>query len=107
LIVSVGVFGVPLRGNILLLFFSCFVFLFGALCWGIMISASTAIPADGVQMGILSSFLPSFLLSGFIYSIQNMPVAIQLVTYLVPARYFHLAVAWHLSEGCRCPCPRH
>ncbi len=88
LIVSVGIFGVPLRGNILLLFFSCFVFLFGALCWGIMISASTRSQLMAYQMGILSSFLPSFLLSGFIYSIQNMPVAIQLFTYLVPARYF-------------------
>jgi ABC-2 type transport system permease protein len=40
------------------------------------------------QMGILSSFLPSFLLSGFIYAIQGMPAPIQAVTYLVPARYF-------------------
>ena len=40
------------------------------------------------QMGVLTSFLPAFLLSGFIYSIQNMPVVIQAFTYLVPARYF-------------------
>jgi ABC-2 type transport system permease protein len=40
------------------------------------------------QMGMLSSFLPSYLLSGFIYSIQNMPRIIQLVSYVVPARYF-------------------
>ena len=40
------------------------------------------------QMGILSSFLPSFLLSGFIYAIQGMPLPIQVFTYIVPARYF-------------------
>ena len=40
------------------------------------------------QMGILSSFLPAFLLSGFIFAIENMPDVIQAITYIVPARYF-------------------
>jgi ABC-2 type transport system permease protein len=40
------------------------------------------------QLGMLSSFLPAYLLSGFIYSIQNMPKVIQGISYLVPARYF-------------------
>lgn len=88
LVVGVFVFGVPLRGNVLLLAVSCCVFLFGALCWGIMISASTRSQLVAYQMGTLTSFLPAFLLSGFIYSIQNMPFVIQLITYLVPARYF-------------------
>jgi ABC-2 type transport system permease protein len=39
-------------------------------------------------MGMISSFLPAFMLSGFVYSIENMPHVIQLVTYIVPARYF-------------------
>lgn len=88
LVVGVGVFHVPLRGSTLLLFFSSCIFLFGALCWGVMISASTRSQLMAYQVGTLTSFLPAFLLSGFIYSIQNMPVAIQAFTYLVPARYF-------------------
>ena len=40
------------------------------------------------QIGILSSFLPAFLLSGFIYAMENMPVMIQAITFVVPARYF-------------------
>jgi ABC-2 type transport system permease protein len=40
------------------------------------------------QMGMLSSFLPAFLLSGFVYSIENMPEAIQIISHVVPARYF-------------------
>jgi len=88
LVVGVGAFGVPFRGSALLLFLSCCIFQFGALCWGVMISASTRSQLQAYQLGVLSSFLPSFLLSGFIYSIENMPVAIQAVTYLVPARYF-------------------
>lgn len=88
LVVGVGIFDVPLRGNLLLLAFSSCMFLFGALCWGIMISASTRSQLMAYQMGTLTSFLPAFLLSGFIYSIPTMPVAIQIFTYLVPARYF-------------------
>jgi ABC-2 type transport system permease protein len=40
------------------------------------------------QLGMLSSFLPAFLLSGFVYSIENMPTVIQVISYVVPARYF-------------------
>jgi ABC-2 type transport system permease protein len=65
-----------------------FLFLFGALCWGMMISAVARSQLLAYQMGLLSSFLPAFLLSGFIYSIENMPKVIQAVTYIVPARYF-------------------
>jgi ABC-2 type transport system permease protein len=88
LVISVFVFDVPLKGSVLLLLASCFLFLFGALCWGIMLSASTRSQLVAYQLGTLTSFLPAFLLSGFIYSIHNMPKAIQLFTYIVPARYF-------------------
>ncbi len=82
------VFGVPLRGSLLDLGVAVFFFLFGALCWGLLISALARNQLLAYQIGILSSFLPSFLLSGFIYAIENMPVPIQVVTYIVPSRYF-------------------
>jgi ABC-2 type transport system permease protein len=88
LIVGVGVFGVPLRGSLLLLGAGSALFLFGALCWGILISAVTRSQLLAFQASLLSSFLPAFLLSGFIYSIDNMPFIIQQVTRVVPARYF-------------------
>jgi ABC-2 type transport system permease protein len=88
LVVGVFVFDVPLRGSVVLLFVSSCLFLFGALCWGVFISASTRSQLLAYQLGVLTSFLPAFLLSGFIYSIQNMPVVIQAFTYIVPARYF-------------------
>ena len=81
-------FDVPLRGSLLDLAIAVFFFLFGALCWGLLISALARNQLLAYQIGILSSFLPSFLLSGFIYAIENMPLPVQLVTYLVPARYF-------------------
>jgi ABC-2 type transport system permease protein len=91
MLVSVGVgvlvFGVPLRGNPLLLIGATCVFLFGSLCWGILISAATRSQMLAYQLGMLSSFLPAFLLSGFVYSIENMPVVIQAISHIVPARY--------------------
>jgi ABC-2 type transport system permease protein len=88
IVVGVVIFRVPLRGDVLLLMFTSFVFLFGALCWGIMISAITRSQLLAYQMGMVTSFLPAFLLSGFVYSIENMPHVIQAITYIVPARYF-------------------
>ena len=87
-LVGIGIFHVPFRGSVLLLAVTCGIFLLGALFWGIFISAATRSQLMAYQMGILTSFLPAFLLSGFIYSIENMPVPIQAVTYIFPARYF-------------------
>ena len=87
-LVGIFVFRVPFRGNILLLMFTSFVFLFGALCWGIMLSAATRSQLLAYQLGMVTSFLPAFLLSGFVYSVENMPHVIQAITYIVPAKYF-------------------
>ena len=87
LLVGVFVFQVPLRGSLLLLVVSTCVFLFGALFWGIFISAAAKTQVAAYQAGILSSFLPAFLLSGFIYSIETMPWVIQVITHIIPARY--------------------
>ncbi len=88
LLIGVFVFGVPLKGSVILLLASSAVFLFGALGLGIMISAMFRTQLMAYQMGTLVSFLPAFLLSGFIYSISSMPRAIQVVALFVPARYF-------------------
>jgi ABC-2 type transport system permease protein len=88
IIVGVFIFQVPFRGSVWFLFFTSCLFLFGALSWGIFLSASTRSQLMAFQMGMLSSFLPGYLLSGFIYSITNMPKVIQLISYVVPARYF-------------------
>jgi ABC-2 type transport system permease protein len=86
--IGVFVFEVPFRGSFLLLFATTWVFLFGALCWGILLSAVARSQLLAFQMGIISSFLPAFLLSGFIFSIENMPRVVQVLTHIVPARYF-------------------
>jgi ABC-2 type transport system permease protein len=82
------IFQVPLRGSVLLLLATGCTFLFGSLFWGILLSALMKNQLLAYQMGIMTSFLPSFLLSGFIYSIESMPKVIQVITFIVPARYF-------------------
>ena len=87
-IVGLTVFSVPFRGSILLLALSTCLFLCGVLFWGIFISAGTRSQVQAYQLGILTTFLPGFLLSGFVFAIDTMPKAIQVVSVVVPARYF-------------------
>jgi ABC-2 type transport system permease protein len=88
LVMGVFVFEVPFKGSLAVLVISSCVFLFGALSTGILISATARTQLIAYQLGTLTTFLPGFLLSGFIYSISSMPRAIQLISLLVPARYF-------------------
>jgi ABC-2 type transport system permease protein len=88
LVVGVTIFGVPFRGSILVLAVSTCLFLFGALFWGIFVSAATRTQVAAYQLGILTSFLPGFLLSGFVFAIDTMPKVCQAISVLVPARYF-------------------
>lgn len=88
LILGIGVFRVPLHGSAILLAVSSMLYLFGALCWGILISTVARTQQVAFQVSLLTSFLPSFLLSGFIYSLDNMPWIIQQISRIFPARYF-------------------
>lgn len=88
IVTALLLFDVPLRGSPLFLVASSALFCFGALCWGIMLSTVTRNQLIAYQMSMLSSFLPAFLLSGFIYSLENMPRNIQLISHIVPAKYF-------------------
>jgi ABC-2 type transport system permease protein len=81
-------FDVPLRGSVVLLFGVSAVFLTGALAMGLLISVVTKSQLVASQLAMIATFLPSFLLSGFMYAISNMPTPIQMATYAIPARYF-------------------
>lgn len=82
------VFQVPVRGSLILLFLLSSIFLTGALTQGIWISIVTKNQRLASQYAMLSTFMPTFLLSGFMYPIWNMPKVIQAVSYVIPARYF-------------------
>ena len=82
------VFHVPFRGSPVLLVGMSAVFLTGTLALGILISIKAKNQLVASQFAFVVTFLPAFLLSGFMFDISNMPRALQIVTYLVPARYF-------------------
>ncbi len=81
-------FRVPLRGSIALLFALSAVFLVGALSMGMLISIVAKSQLLATQLAMVLTFLPSFLLSGFMYAIANMPAPIRAATHVIPARYF-------------------
>jgi ABC-2 type transport system permease protein len=81
-------FQVPLRGSLALLFSTAAVFMIGTLAMGMVISVVTKNQLMANQLAMMVTFVPSFLLSGLMFAIANMPPALQGVTLLVPARYF-------------------
>ena len=90
LCVGVGqfVFQVPLRGSLWLLTPLAMLFLFGALSFGMLLSIITKSQLLASQLALVTTVLPAFLLSGFIFPIENMPSPIRVVTHIVTARYF-------------------
>ena len=86
-VIAVVVFGVPFRGSVFALFAIAAAFLLPALGLGLFISAATKNQFVASQIALLTAFLPTFLLSGFLFEISSMPWPIQLITYAVPARY--------------------
>ncbi|MBY8826545.1 ABC transporter permease [Hephaestia mangrovi] len=86
-LLAVTVFQVPLRGSPLALLAIAASFLFPALGQGLLISAATRNQFVASQVALLSAFLPTMLLSGFLFEIASMPAWVRPVTYLVPARY--------------------
>jgi ABC-2 type transport system permease protein len=82
------VFAVPIVGKSGLLFALSAVFLVGALFFGITLSIKLKSQVLANQIAIIAGFLPTLILSGFVFAIENMPLPLQLLTYIVPARYF-------------------
>lgn len=84
---AVWLFEIPFRGSVLALYAICSAFLLPALGQGLLISAGTKNQFLASQLALLSAFLPTFLLSGFLFEIDSMPRVIQWITVIVPARY--------------------
>jgi len=87
-IMAVWQFDVPLRGSAWVLFLATALFLLTALGMGLLISTAARNQFVAGQVAIITTFLPAFILSGFIFDIGSIPPAIRAITYLIPARYF-------------------
>jgi ABC-2 type transport system permease protein len=85
---AVWLFAVPLQGSLWVLLLTSALFMFASLGMGLLISIIARSQFVAGQVAIIVTFLPAFILSGFIFDIGSMPTAIQWLTHLVPARYF-------------------
>lgn len=99
LVTARALFDVRVKGSYLALFAATLLYLVGALAFGIFISTVADSQALAFQMGLLTSLLPAVLLSGFIFQIRSMPVWLQVVTYLVPARYYLVILRGIILKG--------
>ena len=99
IVIVVFLFGVPLKGSFLLLMFISSLFLIGGLSLGILISIATKSQLASSQVSVITSYLPALLLSGFMFSILNMPIPLQVITRFIPARYFVSALKGIFLKG--------
>jgi ABC-2 type transport system permease protein len=99
IVVAMALFGMPMRGSWVLLLLALSLFLVGALGLGLLVSSVADTQQVAFQIALLASFLPTFMLSGFIFPISSMPRFLQLVTYVIPARYFLIALRAIVLKG--------
>ena len=101
MIVAVGclLFHVPFRGSIILFLFLSFLFLGSALGAGLFISAVSKTSQVAWLLGFFVTILPSIILSGFIFPIENMPAPIQVISYLMPLRYYMIVLRGIILKG--------
>lgn len=81
-------FHVPLRGSLWVLFGASMLYTLVALGIGLLISSAVKSQLVASQLTMLATFMPAFMLSGFLFDLRSMPAAVRFVTYLLPARYY-------------------
>jgi ABC-2 type transport system permease protein len=98
-IAAIVLFDMPMRGSWVVLLAIVSLFLVGALAFGLLISSIADSQQVAFQVALLTSFLPTLMLSGFIFPIASMPTFLQVVTRIVPARYFLVALRGIVLKG--------
>lgn len=99
IVTSMVLFELPMNGSWALLVLAIGLFLVGAQAQGLLISTVAETQQVAFQLALLSSFLPTFILSGFIFPISSMPPVVQAITHIVPARYFLVALRAIVLKG--------
>ena len=99
LVVSFILFDVAVKGSLFLLLIITLIFLTGCLGLGLLISTVAETQQVAFMLAVILTMLPTFLLSGFVFPIRNMPVVIQAITYLIPARYFLVVLRSIILKG--------
>jgi drug efflux transport system permease protein len=93
------VFGMPIRGSLALLLAECFLFVLTSLALGILISTKTESQQVALLLSLMGLMLPTILLSGFIFPVENMPKVLQYISNLIPARWFIIILKNIMLKG--------
>jgi ABC-2 type transport system permease protein len=92
-------FDMPMLGSVLDVAVMTLLFLAGGLGWGVLLSSIADTQQVAFQLSLLSTMLPTLLLSGFVFPISSMPQALQVITHIVPARYYIAALRAIVLKG--------
>jgi ABC-2 type transport system permease protein len=93
------VFGVPVAGSVFLLLMENLLYILMALSLGILISSITSSQQIAMMLSLVALMLPTILLSGFIFPVENMPVAMQVLCYAMPPKYFITIIKGIMLQG--------
>ncbi len=99
LLLSIYVLGLPVNGSIILLFAISSVFIITALSLGLLISTTTASQQTAMLLSLMGMLLPTILFSGFMFPIENMPWPLQVISNIVPARWYYIIVKGIMIKG--------
>ena len=99
IVLGIVIFKMPMHGSIALLMLLCFLFMFTACSLGVLISVLTGTQQVAMLICMLGFFLPTLLLSDFIFPIENMPMVLQIFSHIVPAKWFILALRDIMIKG--------
>ena len=87
-VIGIFLFGVPFRGSISALFFLSSLFMLASLGFGLLISAVIRVQFVAAQISIVAGYLPALFLSGLLFDLESTPRFIQIISYVLPAKYF-------------------
>jgi ABC-2 type transport system permease protein len=99
LLLSVFVLDVPIQGNLVLLVAECLLFTITVLALGLLISSATSSQQIAMLISLMGLFLPTIMLSGFMFPVENMPLPLQVVSNIVPAKWFYTIVKDIMIKG--------
>ena len=99
LLVAYVVFEVPVNGSVMLLFLESLLFILTALSLGVLISTVANTQQTALMLSLFSMMLPTILLSGFIFPISSMPVPLQVISNIIPARWFLVIIKGVMLKG--------
>ena len=99
LLLSVFVLDVPVNGSLVLLIFESILFTLTCLAFGLLISASTDSQQTAMFISLTGMFLPTIMLSGFMFPVENMPLPLRIISNIVPAKWYYMVVKDVMIKG--------